>query len=197
MGCRRLAIFAILMGTVFAETNAGATTLASEQGSNGTGHVIGRGICLPAGTLSKALETDLSDGPPPLIILESTMTWPGASGPSSGVLDSLGAPDGVASAFNVPASAPMPEHTGTAPEPDEVNYRAKGPTLQSADLLSWKSTGDTPPANPEDWLFRLQYTKASSYQVPDPNPPFPIPEPATGVLVLMGVAGAIVRRWRT
>ncbi len=196
MGQRRLAVFALLLGTVFAETNAGATTLASEQGDGGTGHVNERGICLPAGTLSEALETGLSDGPPPLLILESPLTWPGAPVPSSGAFGSLGAPDENNPAFNLPASAKTPAHTGTAPEPGEVNYQAKGPALQSTDLLSWKSTGDTPPANPEDWLFRLQYTKASSYQAPGPTPLFPIPEPATGVVLLMGIAGAMVRRWR-
>ncbi len=191
-----MAIFAMLLGTVFAKTDAGATTLASEQEDRGAGQLAERGICLPAGTLGESLKAGLSDGPPPALILESSPAWPGAPMPPN---DAPGFPEALDEnnpAFNLPTGAPVAAHTGTAPEPGEVNYRAKGPALQSADLHSWKSTEDTPPANPEDWLFRLQYTGASSEQASGPDPLFPIPEPTTGVLVLMGVTGAMVRRWR-
>jgi hypothetical protein len=89
---------------------------------------------------------------------------------------------------------PAPSPEGNTHGPGDNNFRSRGPALQSDDILSWKSTGDTPPANPEDWLFRLQYSKASSYQAPDPNPPFPIPEPATSTVMLMGLAGIL--SWR-
>ena len=98
---------------------------------------------------------------------------------------------------NLPVSElARPEQGVTTPEPTEPGYRTRGPALQNADILSWKSTGDTPPANPEDWLFRLQFTKASSYQAAEPAPLFPIPEPTTGAILLMGLVGTLARRCR-
>lgn len=196
MGRRKLAVFALLLGTVFAETNAGATTLASEQGEHKSGPIAGIGLCLPVGTLGEALRPGVSDRLLPLLYLESSPTWPGHLAQQNPDGDTFDIPvDGNPAGLPVSELA-LPQQGGNAPEPTEAGYHTRGPALQSADILSWKSTGDAPPANPEDWLFRLQFTEASSYQAPEPAPFFPIPEPTTGAILLMGLVGTLARRWR-
>lgn len=196
MGCRRLAIFAILMGTVFAETNAGATTLGSEQEEHGPGQTLERGMALHGSWSGESASSGIAVAPPPLQLFESSLTWIGDPAPQRTSLDTLGTPEKDTPKSKISNGVAASSQNGNKQGSGEVNFRSKGPALQSDDLLSWKSTGDTPPANPEDWLFRLQYSKASSYQAPDPNPPFPIPEPASSTLMLMGLAGILAWRRR-
>jgi hypothetical protein len=197
MGRRRLAVFALLMGTVFAETNAGATTLASEQGGYESGHFTGIELCLPVGTLGEVLRPSVPDRLLPLLLLESSPTWLGHLAQPNPTDDTFHIPvDGVPTPSLPVSELAHPQHGATTPEPAEAGYRTRGPALQSADLLAWKLTGDTSPANPEDWLFRLQFTQASSFQAAAPAPLFPIPEPTTGAILLMGLVGTLARRWR-
>lgn len=193
-GCRGLTLFAILLGTVLAETNAGATTLGSERAEHGTGQTLERGMTLHGSWSGESAGSGIAIAPPPLQLFESALTWIGDPAPPRTSISTLDTPeqDTPKSKISNGVAASGPE--GNTHGAGDVNFRSKGPALQIDDILSWKSTGDTPPADPEDWLFRLQYSKASSYQTPDPNPPFPIPEPATSTVMLMGLAGIL--SWR-
>lgn len=65
-----------------------------------------------------------------------------------------------------------------------TDFRAARPSLSEGEMTVWKSSDET-----ENRLFRMQFGKASVYEAPEPSPLIPIPEPATGLLVLMGIAG--------
>jgi hypothetical protein len=91
--------------------------------------------------------------------------------------------------------APPPKNVGfgiSTPAPalpttrkrEAAYYPASRPGLSEREMTFWKSNGE-----PEDWLFRMQFAKASIDESPEPAPLIPIPEPTTGLLVLLGLAG--------
>ena len=68
-----------------------------------------------------------------------------------------------------------------------AGFRSPRPSVSEKEMAVWKSNDE-----PEDWLFRLQFAKSSIDEEPEPSPLIPIPEPATGALVLMGLAGRMI-----
>lgn len=188
MGYRRVTHFAILMGTVFAKMNAGAIVVEDlDQTNNGLRHEIpsnsgkeeARDFQMPG----------VAEGAPLQVIMESSLRWsdrPEHTTPRLGSTSSLNTPP---STFDLRTSP----HPGASSPSSIATFRTKSPALQISDLSAWKSTEVNPSADPEDWLFRLQY----SDDTPTPEPPFPIPEPASGTLLVIGGLGMAVRRYFT
>jgi hypothetical protein len=75
-------------------------------------------------------------------------------------------------------SGPRRENHGNATERDPPH-----PSPNKRDMAVWKSN------EPENWLFRMQFAKASQAALSESAPLIPIPEPTTGMVFLLGIAG--------
>ena len=190
----RLGFFAILLAAVFANNGAGASTVPWDLTRQGEEHPVGAGFCLPLGSILDAFKGGLRDSPPRLFSPAPLAGWPEGIAPLGAEIGGLTGHDPLGPIPNRGTVAgPDIQEPGPSSGPRNTDYSSTRPGLDDADLAAWKTTDGTPSSRPEDWLFRMQFAKASSYQVPARTPIFPVPEPATSVILLMGIAGILAR----
>lgn len=185
----RLGLFAILWTAVFASSGAGASTVPWDLTKQGEEHPVGASFCLPLDAIINAFEGGLRDSPPRLFSPAPLGDWPEGIAPLGAEIGGLTGHDPLGPNPNRGVVA----GPGSISEPPSGDYRSTRTGLGNADLAAWKTTDGTPSSKPEDWLFRMQFAKASSFQVPARTPLFPVPEPATGLILLMGIAGVLIR----
>lgn len=166
---RQWGVFAILLAAVLASDDGGATTVLVRQDGADMGSEVAH---FPLRLSDATRGFALPDAPPSLLPDTFLVDWSIAP-PSGKVVFGTLTPEAAL------PTAPKTEVSGTT-----SNYQTSRPSLSEREMAVWKSNGE-----PEDWLFQMQFSKASIYEMPEPAPLIPIPEPATGVLVLMGLAG--------
>ena len=161
--------FAILLSAVLASGQIGATTIRLPQDTVlATVDVGNFPIALP----DTVRGLPLPNGAPVQLPASFLADWPGDNTPRAVVFGRLAAPPPLPA---VPKSEGPKVATAVA---------SSHPSLSEGEMAVWKSNGE-----PENWLFRMQFAKASMFEAHEPSPLIPIPEPGTGVLVLIGLAG--------
>lgn len=174
---RQWGVFVILLAAVLASGDGGATSVLLRQDS---AHMDNEATHFPLRLPDTMRGLTLPDEFPSMLPNTFLADW------------SIAPPEKQLFGTMTPAVA-LP----TAPKGEAsttTHYQTSRLSLSEREMAVWKSNGE-----PEDWLFRMQFAKASIYEAPKPSPLIPIPEPATGLLVLVGMVGRLAwgSAWRT
>jgi hypothetical protein len=187
----------MLLAAVAANHDVQARAIPWDQGDREADSVLGTEFFFPAATVQETLKQIRPDGTRPLSARGTEQLW------RSGVIPSAGAPDNI---LNLEGLAPFDGKPGEAPgkpsanpgrnaltAPRGENLDATLPRLSDEELATWKKTEESNTSDPEDWLFRRQFIKVARHQAAEPEPLIPIPEPATAMILLLGLAGMTTR----
>jgi len=163
---RQWGFFAILLTAVLASGDGGGTTVLVREDSTHTHLEVAH---FPLSLPDTVRLTGLTDTPlsplPHMIAADWSIALPS---------------ENVGFGMSTPAPA-LP----TTLKSEAANYPASRPGLSEREMAVWKSNDE-----PEDWLFRMQITRAFDFE--EPEPLIPIPEPTSGLLVIMGIAGRVL-----
>lgn len=197
----RLGRSAARLITVVAAYSAGASTISTSSGARGEEPHTESGFLTPGSLSGTAVISGFPEGSPTRLATETTAVWPGnTTPPSSGTgpqypWEHAPSPNNLSAGIAGKASAmsaPGSKHPSEAED-----YSDAPPLLGDADLAAWKTMEGIAMNNPGDWLFRMQLDQDSTYQQAGTEPFIPVPEPASGVVLLVGLAGFAVRRSRS
>lgn len=181
--------WAVRIAAALAVCNAGAITVTETAEVSGDAS----GVALSGAPNDTALASIALEGSTAPIAVKRNAIWreaaPGAnSEPGSQPDRSYAIGEGIAGQS---PGIPVPDFDNQTPS---ASYRSDSPQQHVADFATWKSTSGAPTNNPEDWLFQMQFSQDSNNQQPETEPFLPVPEPTSGIVLLMGLAGLGARR---
>lgn len=189
----RLGVFAILLAAVAANQDVQARAIPWDQEIREADNILGTEFFFPAAMVQEALKQIGAEETSPLSGRGSERLWrdgviPSAAAPhTTPKLESLNSFD--AKPGNVPGKPSGNPRQNALAAPRRETYGATLPRLSDEELATWKKTEESDFSDPEDWLFRRQFMKLAPYPTAEPEPFIPIPEPATGMILLLGLAG--------